>query len=524
MNTTSGLLDGVMVLLYLVLLFTIDSRLTVLVLGLGVVQVIVFLFARARQRELTGRSLEASVRSQNYLVQMLTGMETLKASGNELRAVDRWSSLFVEELNVSIERGRLSATLDAITGALRMGSPLAILVFTASQAMTGKYTIGEMMAMNALANGFLGPLGTLVGSFSQLQLLGTYLERINDVMETPPEQERGKTAPPARLRGNIAVDQVSFRHSPMAPLIVREVSFRVRSGQMLALVGRSGSGKSTLARLLVGLYRPTAGRILYDGVDLFTQEARLLRQQLGIVTQNPYLFGASIREAIALGQPDAALERIVEAAKLARIHEDIIAMPMGYESTMADGGQSLSGGQRQRIALARALLHRPAILLLDEATSALDAETEAAVQESVDALGATRIVIAHRLSTIARADIILVLEEGQVVEQGKHDELAEKGGRYAQLISAQTRNASPETKRLANRFQSMAMQALKEPPAAPSAAPPAGASPAAPPSGRGPQRPPPMPTPTQRSIPVQGQEPIVYEIEAESTRIDPLKR
>jgi ATP-binding cassette, subfamily B, bacterial len=461
-NTTSGLLDGVMVLAYLVLLLSVSPMLGLLVLGIGFVQVIVFLIARARQRELTGRSLEASVRSQSYLVQMLSGMETLKSSGNELRAVDRWSSLFVEELNVSIERGRLTATLDAFSGALRMGSPLAIMVFTAHQAMQGSYTIGEMMALNALANGFLGPLNTLVSSFSQLQLLGTYLERINDVMETAPEQERGKTSPPGRLRGNITVEQVSFRHSPMTPLIVREVSFKVRAGQMIALVGRSGSGKSTLARLLVGLYRPTSGRILYDNVDLMTQEVRLLRAQLGIVTQTPYLFGSSIREAIALGQPDAHLERIVEAAKLARIHEDIAAMPMGYETPMADGGASLSGGQRQRIALARALLHRPAILLLDEATSALDAETEAAVQESVEVLGATRIVIAHRLSTIARADLILVLDEGQIVEQGKHEELLRSGGRYSQLVSAQTKPASPEMRRLATRFASLTLEALPE--------------------------------------------------------------
>jgi ABC-type bacteriocin/lantibiotic exporter with double-glycine peptidase domain len=541
-NTTSGLLDGVMVLGYLGLLFVVSPTLGLLVLGLGLVQVVVFLISRARQRELVGRSLEAAVRSQSYLVQMLSGMETLKASGSELRAVDRWSTLFVEELNVSIEKGRLSATIDAITGALRMGSPLAILVFTAYQAMNGGYTIGEMMAVNALANGFLTPLGTLVGSFSQLQLLGTYLERINDVMDTAPEQERGKTSPPGRLRGNITVEQVSFRHSPMAPLIVREVSFRVRSGQMLALVGRSGSGKSTLARLLVGLYRPTSGRILYDNVDLMQQEARLLRQQLGIVTQNPYLFGSSIREAIALGQPDATLDRVIEAAKLARIHDDIAAMPMGYETPMADGGASLSGGQRQRIALARALLHRPAILLLDEATSALDAETEAAVQESVDVLGATRIVIAHRLSTIASADVILVLDEGQIVEQGKHAELLALGGRYAQLVSAQTRAASPETKQLATRFNSLVLSALSAdaPPPAPSAAPdgheraradtlpsPAPVAPARPTTQ--PSRPPatprraaPPPRPSARPAPAADDEPSVYE--PESTNVDPKLR
>ena len=436
-NVVSAILDGVMVVAYLVLLMFLDPKLGAVTLALGGAQVLVQLFARNRQRDLTGRSLEAAVRSQSYVVQLLSGMETLKASGTELRALGRWSNLYVDELNVSIEKGRYSAWTEAIFGALRTMSPLVLLVYGAYLSMNGRFTVGEMMALIALANGFLVPLSTLVSSFGQLQLLGTYLERINDVMETAPEQDRRTVAAPARLRGNIEVQQVSFRHGPMAPMVVRELSFSVRAGQTVALVGPSGSGKSTLARLLVGLYKPTSGRILYDQIDLQTQETRLLRGQLGIVMQSPYLFGQTVREAIALGHPDANLDRVVQAAKLAHIHDDIIAMPMGYETMLGDGGNTLSGGQRQRMALARALLHRPAILLLDEATSSLDTEMEAKVQESIDALGATRIIIAHRLSTIIRADQSLVLDDGQIVERGRHHELVASGGRYAQLVSVQ---------------------------------------------------------------------------------------
>ena len=439
-NVVSAIFDGIMVTAYLVLLLVLEPKLGLLTLLLGGAQVVVQVFARSRQRDLTGRSLEAAVRSQSYLVQLLSGMETLKSSGTELGALQRWSNLYVDELNVNIEKGRFAAWTEAVFGALRTMSPLVLLVYAASLAMRGQFSIGEMMALAALANGFLVPLSALVGSFGQLQLLGTYLERINDVMETAPEQDRSQVTPPARLRGHIEVQQLSFRHGPMSPMVVREVSFSVRAGQTIALVGSSGSGKSTLARLLVGLYKPTFGRILYDQVDLHKQEARLLRGQLGIVMQSPYLFGTTIREAIALGHATAGHDRVIEAAKLAHIHDDITAMPMGYETPLADGGNNLSGGQRQRLALARALLHRPAILLLDEATSSLDTEMEAKVQDSIDALGATRIVIAHRLSTIVAADQILVLEDGQIVERGRHAELVELGGRYAKLIEAQNGN------------------------------------------------------------------------------------
>jgi ATP-binding cassette subfamily B protein len=205
----------------------------------------------------------------------------------------------------------------------------------------------------------------------------------------------------------------------------------------VALVGRSGAGKSTLASLLVGLYTPTEGRILFDGLDLTELDLRAVRRQVGVVPQHPYLFGNSIRANITLSDPTLPLSRAVEATKLAHIHDDVLAMPMGYDSILADGGASLSGGQRQRMALARALVHRPAILLLDEATSALDTRTEREIQRELENLRTTRIVIAHRLSTIRDADLILVMDGGRLVEQGRHDELIARGGVYASLVAAQ---------------------------------------------------------------------------------------
>lgn len=272
---------------------------------------------------------------------------------------------------------------------------------------------------------------------TQLQLLGSYLDRIQDVLETPREQDLEEVVAAGRLRGGIALETVSFRYAPTTPLVVREVSVEIEPGQFVALVGSSGAGKSTLAGLLLGLYIPTEGRILYDGTDLAQLDLRSVRRQMGIVPQNPFLFGGSIRSNISIADPSLSLVRVVEAAKLAHIHDDVMEMPMGYETLVSDGGASVSGGQRQRLAIARALVHRPAILLLDEATSALDAVTERKIHHELETMRITRIVIAHRLSTIRRADVILVMDRGQVVEQGTHDELVDRGGYYADLVAAQ---------------------------------------------------------------------------------------
>jgi ABC-type bacteriocin/lantibiotic exporter with double-glycine peptidase domain len=433
----SGVLDGLLVTLYLVLLFAASPTMGVLVLILGALRVGLFLFTRKRTRDLMSRSLQTEAKSQSYQVNMLAGIETLKAAGAEHRSVEQWSHLFVDVLNVSLARGRLSAFVDSTLSALGTASPLVILVWGAVQVLQGHLTLGTMLALNALAVGFLTPLSTLISNAFQFQLLGSYLDRIEDVLETPREQDPAAVKPAPRLKGNIHLEKVSFRYGPFAPWAVEDVSIEIPAGRFVALVGRSGAGKSTLASLLVGLYTPTEGRILFDGLDLAELDLRSVRRQVGVVPQHPYLFGHSIRGNVTLSDPTLPLSRAVEAAKLAHIHDDVLAMPMGYDSILADGGASLSGGQRQRLALARALVHRPAILLLDEATSALDTRTEREIQHELEGLRTTRIVIAHRLSTIRHADLILVMDDGKLVEQGRHDELIAKDGVYASLVAAQ---------------------------------------------------------------------------------------
>jgi ABC-type bacteriocin/lantibiotic exporter with double-glycine peptidase domain len=439
----SALLDGSLASFYLILLFALSPPMAALVVGLGLLQVAVLLLSWRRNQHLMSESLQVEAKAQGYTYQLLAGIETLKAAGAEQRAAEHWEGLYVDQVNVAVAQGRLNAAVGAVMGTLQMGSPLAVLVYGAFEVLDGQLSLGTMLAAAALATGFLEPLATLVLTGLDVQLTRSYMERINDVLDTPREQEGQRVTPAHLLTGHVRADAVSFAYGSLAPPVVQDVSLEVGPGQRLGIVGRSGSGKSTLAHLLLGFYSPSSGRILYDGTELTELEVHSLRRQLGIVTQRPYLFGASIRENISLTDPTVPLEAVVEAAKLACIHDEIVDMPMGYDTLLLDGGASLSGGQQQRIALARAFAHRPAILLLDEATSDLDSVTERSVLKNLDSLGCTTIVIAHRMSTIRNADIILVMDHGRIVERGSHDELMALSGAYQQLVDAQTGVTAP---------------------------------------------------------------------------------
>jgi ABC-type bacteriocin/lantibiotic exporter with double-glycine peptidase domain len=436
-TTLSTLMDGFMVSLYLILLMRANVLLTLVIIAIALARILSVLLMRRKQGELLAETLEVSARSQTYQVEMLSGMETLKAMGLEHRAAEHWSDLFIDGLNISVRRGHLDALFAALQSLLGTVSTFIVMFYGTYLVLNNTFTLGTMVAFSGIATGFFAPLTNLISSGVEFQMLATYLERINDVFTTAPERKPGSMGMADKLTGAIAVDHVSFRYSKTDPYVLEEVSVTIEPGCRLALVGRTGSGKSTLARLMAGLYEPSAGKILFDSKDLSGLDLRSVRNQLGIVTQDTQLFGGTVRQNIALSDPQMGLDQVIYAAKLACVHDEIVAMPMGYETVLADRGLSFSGGQRQRVALARALACQPSILVLDEATSHLDAVTEELVNRNLARMRCTRIVIAHRLSTIVDADLTVVLDAGRVVAQGTHTQLLISSCKYAELFRAQ---------------------------------------------------------------------------------------
>ncbi|HMU55671.1 MAG TPA: ATP-binding cassette domain-containing protein, partial [Nitrospira sp.] len=351
-----------------------------------------------------------------------------------------WEELISAYVRASFRAAVLITGASQIASCIQKITVVAVLWVGAYRVIGGDLTIGQLVAFNMLSAQVTGPLLRIVNLWQEFQQVGISVQRLGDVLNTQveasPSANRTTLQP---LRGQVAFEEVCFRYRPDGSEVLRNVSFSIAPGQIIGIVGRSGSGKSTIAKLIQRLYVPERGRILVDGVDVAQVDPTSLRRQVGVVLQENFLFNRSIRDNIALTDPGIGAEQVMQAAKLAGAHDFILELPEGYDTPVAEQGCSLSGGQRQRIAIARALVANPRILIFDEATSALDYESEAVIQRNMAQIckGRTVFIIAHRLSAVRPAHRIYVVERGEIVENGTHDDLLGKNGSYARLCRLQ---------------------------------------------------------------------------------------
>jgi ATP-binding cassette, subfamily B, bacterial HlyB/CyaB len=392
-------------------------------------------------RRISREIFNTETAERRYLIEALTGISTVKSMGIEQSVRWRWEDLFNTSVRVNFSGKLFNINLRVFSDTVDAVATAALLWFGAWQVIQGQLTIGQLVAFNMLLGNVIRPLERLIGLWDDLQEIFVAVERIDDVIDTAPEEDRQKLRPtlPA-IQGALSFEQVTFRYDAESEANTLEnLSFSIEPGQTFALVGRSGSGKTTISKLVLGLYPPNRGRVLVDGYDISSISLRSLRRQVGVVDQDTFLFGGTIQENISVAYPAASLEEIRAAASLAGADDFIQAMPLKYETQIGEGGGLLSGGQRQRIAIARALLSNPRLLILDEATSNLDAESERIIQTNLNTIrrNRTTLIIAHRLSTVRNADQILVLDQGVLIEQGTHQALMAKQGQYFYLNQQQ---------------------------------------------------------------------------------------
>jgi ATP-binding cassette subfamily B protein len=434
-------LDAIFSVIYICVMVIYSSWLTVIALLVVPIQILItFIGAPVFRRQLRS-SAEANSRSSSYLVEVLSGVQTVKAQNVELISRWKWQSYYSEYIAKSFQRVITSVTLGQVSQVLQKLSQLLVIWVGASMVLAGSMTLGQLIAFRIISGYVTQPLLRLSSIWQNIQEIKVSFERLSDVLDTGMESDIADrtniSLPP--ITGEVKVQDLYFRFNPTSSDVLRNINLEVHPGSFVGVVGQSGSGKSTLMKLIPRLYPPTNGRILIDGYDIAKVELYSLRRQIGIVPQDPLLFAGTVAENIALTQPDATMEEIVSAAINSCAHDFIMNLPLGYSTPVGEKGASLSGGQRQRLAIARTLLSAPKMLILDEATSALDYQTEALVCNSLrrETSSQTVFFVTHRLPTVRNADLILFMEDGRIAEQGTHAELMAKRAGYFALYQQQ---------------------------------------------------------------------------------------
>jgi len=425
------IIDTILIIGYAAMMFYIKWQLTLIVLGLSILIVTTMLLSTRIIRNLSDKNLLIQTKTQSYLTESIYGICDVKVLGAEEKIYKTWFQLFKQHLKISQKQSFITSSLESMGIGIQFITPLFLLWVGINMVINREISLGELLAFNSLAASFIVPIVSMGTTYSQLLLLGSYMQRLQDVVET--KSENSNTEEIKDFKGYIEFKDVSFKYEYFGKDVLSSINLTIKPGERVAIVGASGSGKSSLAKLLLGLNLPTEGSLTYDGKDIKNLNLQSIRRRMGAVLQETRLFHGSILENIELLSEEKSLDNIIEIAKTADIHEDILKQPMGYYTMISEGGSNFSGGQRQRLLLARALMKKPKLLILDEATSALDNLSEARIQENLQKLNCTQIIIAHRLSTVINADRILVMHDGEIIESGTHEELLNKMGYYHSL-------------------------------------------------------------------------------------------
>jgi ATP-binding cassette subfamily B protein len=442
-STISTLLNLLMIFIYFSVLFLYNVKLTLLLIAFVIPILALTVIVTPRVKKFAREVFGAMTDAKSYLMEALGGAETVKGMGIERPVRLKWETKYAKALEVQFRSSSFNISVGFVGQLLNAATTIAILWVGADLVLNRELTIGQLIAFNALMGSVLAPLMGLVGLWSLANDASVAMERLGDVLELEPEQKpedlASRVAIP-ELQGDVSFQSVYFRYGGEdTPYVLENISLDIKPGELVAIVGRSGSGKTTLAKLLVGFYPPSEGRLSIDGYDISVIDKEYYRAQIGYVMQTNLLFSGTIAENIAGGSDEPDRRRIEEVAKKADAHGFISKMPLGYQQIVGERGMGLSGGQIQRLCIARALYREPRLLVFDEATSALDSQSESEIIANMNDIlkGRTAVVIAHRLSTIMRADKILVLYEGKIIEQGKHDELVDRRGMYYELVQKQ---------------------------------------------------------------------------------------
>lgn len=438
------LLDIAMAIVYLFTVFLYSTSFGLATVAYVTVLSLFLLFYAPMLKRLSQSAYDKEVSAQSFLVEAIRGVEQVKSAAAERRTRWKWETLFQEKLNVKFQEALAAGMSAAFVRFFQLGGQIGFLWLGTHMVIAKELTIGQLMAMTMLTTMIAQPFIRLSELSQMFQTVSVAIERLAEVLlEKPEEQDPLSKMQLTEVRGHIKFEQICYRYSGHdSGNALNNVSFEAKPGQMIGIVGRSGSGKSTLTRLIQGLYVPTDGRIYVDGVDLSQVLLSTYRRRIGVVSQTEYFFHGTVRENISFYKPEATMQEIVRACTVAGINDFFSSLPSGYETVLNEGADNFSGGQRQCMAIARCLLHNPAILIFDEATSAMDSETERCIQECMETLRkrSTMFVVAHRLSTIMSADLILVVDQGQVVESGTHESLMQLQGLYYYLCKKQTLN------------------------------------------------------------------------------------